>query len=76
MYSKEKIRTAKKQFLFFELSCYSRDLLSTDSGNKLEVKMKPEGGGYYVPGLQTVEVHTVQDINQVSHCILLMETGP
>ncbi|PVD21021.1 hypothetical protein C0Q70_19187 [Pomacea canaliculata] len=42
-----------------------RDLLSTDSGNKLEVKMKPEGGGYYVPGLQTVEVHTVQDINQI-----------
>ncbi|KAL8602769.1 hypothetical protein ACOMHN_064076 [Nucella lapillus] len=42
-----------------------RDLLNSDSGNKLEVKMKGEGGGYHVPGLVTTQVSSLQQVNQV-----------
>ncbi|KAL8594301.1 hypothetical protein ACOMHN_001003 [Nucella lapillus] len=42
-----------------------RDLLNSDSGNKLEVKMRGEGGGYHVPGLLTKVVTSLQEVNQV-----------
>ncbi|KAK7114423.1 kinesin-like protein KIFC3 [Littorina saxatilis] len=41
-----------------------RDLLSADNGNKLDVKMKGEGG-FHVPGLVTVTVSSQRDVNQV-----------
>ena len=45
------------------LSC--RDLLSSDRGeNKMEIKMNPEGG-LHVPGLKSIEVHHVDDVNRV-----------
>ncbi|CAG2246937.1 KIFC2_3 [Mytilus edulis] len=42
-----------------------RDLLSDDPSYKMEVKMNPEGGGLYVPGLSFVEVSTVAHVNEV-----------
>ncbi|KAK7478216.1 hypothetical protein BaRGS_00030577, partial [Batillaria attramentaria] len=42
-----------------------KDLLSSDNGNKLDVKMKADGGGYHVPGLHTVAVTSLKDVNQV-----------
>ena len=42
-----------------------RDLLSSDVGNKMDVKMKPEGGGYHVPGLVTITVSSLEDVNRV-----------
>ncbi|XP_076449946.1 uncharacterized protein LOC143286194 isoform X2 [Babylonia areolata] len=42
-----------------------RDLLNSDSTNKLDVKMKGEGGGYHVPGLVTKVVTSLQEVNQV-----------
>ncbi|XP_013396814.1 kinesin-like protein KIFC3 [Lingula anatina] len=40
-----------------------RDLLSSDPSYKMEVKMSPEGG-LYVPGLTTIRVQSVEDINE------------
>ncbi|XP_071177093.1 kinesin-like protein KIFC3 isoform X1 [Mytilus edulis] len=42
-----------------------RDLLSDDPSYKMEVKMNPDGGGLYVPGLSFVEVSTVAHVNEV-----------
>ncbi|ESP03749.1 hypothetical protein LOTGIDRAFT_136951 [Lottia gigantea] len=41
-----------------------RDLLN-DEGLKLEIKMKADGGGLHVPGLKTVEVTSLNHVNQV-----------
>ena len=53
------VEDVNEQFMFH------RDLLTSDNGNKLDVKMKPEGGGYHVPGLVTVAVSSLQDVNRV-----------
>lgn len=44
---------------------FFRDLLSDDPSYKMEVKMNPDGGGLYVPGLSFVEVSTVAHVNEV-----------
>ena len=49
--------------------CSYRDLLSSDrSDNKMEIKMNPEGG-LHVPGLKSIEVHNVDDVNRVCSII-------
>ncbi|RUS70443.1 hypothetical protein EGW08_021792, partial [Elysia chlorotica] len=42
-----------------------RDLLSSDPSDKLEVKLKPDGG-VYVPGLVSVPVQSLEDIHRIS----------
>ncbi|XP_050399576.1 kinesin-like protein KIFC3 isoform X2 [Patella vulgata] len=43
-----------------------RDLLNrNDDGSKLEIKMKSDGGGLYVPGLSTIQVTSLNQVNQV-----------
>ena len=42
-----------------------RDLLSSDPSFKLDIKMKPDGGGLHVPGLSSIEVSCVKDINDL-----------
>ncbi|KAK0048052.1 kinesin-like protein KIFC3 [Biomphalaria pfeifferi] len=41
-----------------------RDLLNVDTTNKLEIRMKPEGG-LYVPGLENVTVTCLSDVNKL-----------
>ena len=49
--------------------CSYRDLLSSDrSDNKMEIKMNPEGG-LHVPGLKSIEVHNVDDVNRVCRAL-------
>ncbi|KAH9509555.1 Kinesin-like protein kifc3 [Bulinus truncatus] len=41
-----------------------RDLLNVDTTNKLEIKMRQEGG-LYVPGLESVTVSTLSEVNKL-----------
>ncbi|KAK6983284.1 Kinesin-like protein kifc3, partial [Biomphalaria glabrata] len=41
-----------------------RDLLNVDTANKLEIRMKPEGG-LHVPGLENVTVTCLSDVNKL-----------
>uniref|UniRef100_A0A2C9MAC6 Kinesin motor domain-containing protein n=1 Tax=Biomphalaria glabrata TaxID=6526 RepID=A0A2C9MAC6_BIOGL len=41
----------------------SLDLLNVDTANKLEIRMKPEGG-LHVPGLENVTVTCLSDVNK------------
>ncbi|XP_014667145.1 PREDICTED: kinesin-like protein KIFC3 [Priapulus caudatus] len=40
-----------------------RDLLAKNSSCKLEIKMMPDGSGLHVPGLCTVNVHSLEEVN-------------
>lgn len=47
--------------------CVIRNLLGDSLGDKLDIKMNPDGSGQlYVPGLTEFTVQSPEDINRVS----------
>ena len=56
-------------YLIQFISVFCRDLLNAESSCKLEVKMNPDGG-LHVPGLSSVSVGSVEDVNKVSYLFI------
>lgn len=50
---------------------YYRDLLSSEPGYKMDIKLNSDGQ-LHVPGLTCIDVYSVEEVNQVCNHVLIL----